>query len=59
MSEPKTPAEGAPPAEAVKKHVDQTGQEKNLGAGDQEPDPATAADPPSDIGAGDKKREQT
>ena len=59
MSEPRTPAEGAPPAETVKEHVKQTGEDKNLGAGDEEPDPATADAPPSDIGAGDEKRTQT
>lgn len=59
MSEPRTSAEGAPPAETVKEHVKQTGEDKNLGAGDEEPDPATADAPPSDIGAGDEKRTQT
>jgi hypothetical protein len=32
-------------------------EQTNLGAGDQEPDPATAENPPSDIKAGDQKRE--
>jgi hypothetical protein len=59
MSEPHTPAGGAPGADAVKEHVKQTGQEKNLGAGNIEPDPATDESPPSDIGAGDKKRDKS
>ena len=29
----------------------------NLGAGNEEPDPATAQNPPKDVKAGDKKRE--
>lgn len=57
MSEPHTPPEGAPPADAVKEHVKQTHEETNLGAGDEEPDPATAEDPPSQTSAGDKKRD--
>ena len=59
MSEPRTPVEGAPPAETVEEHVQETGEEKNLGAGNKESDPATADNPPSDIGAGDEKRKQT
>lgn len=57
MSEPHTPAEGAPSADAVKEHVKQVDKELNLGAGNAESDPATAANPPSDIRAGDKKRD--
>ncbi len=57
MSEPHTPPGGAPSAEAVEEHVKQTGEEKNLGAGNKEPDPATAENPPSDLGAGDEKRD--
>lgn len=59
MSEPHTPPEGAPSADAVKEHVKQVGKEKNLGAGNVEPDPATAENPPSDIRAGDKKRDKS
>ncbi|HEY3896808.1 MAG TPA: hypothetical protein VGL88_15765 [Pseudonocardiaceae bacterium] len=33
-------------------------EEKNLGAGNTEPDPATAANPPNEVKAGDKKREK-
>lgn len=58
MSEPHTPPGGAPPADAVEEHVNQTGEEKNLGAGDEEPDPATAEAPPEETHAGDKKRHQ-
>ncbi len=59
MSEPHTPASGAPSAEEVKEHVKHTGEETNLGAGNKEPDPATAESPPSDTHAGDEKRHQT
>lgn len=58
MSEPHTPAGGAPSADEVKEHVKQVGEEANLGAGNQEPDPATAENPPSEIRSGDKKREK-
>lgn len=57
MSEPHTPAGGAPSADAVKEHVQQVGEETNLGAGNSEPDPATADNPPDQLQAGDKKRE--
>lgn len=50
-------SEDAPSAGAVKEQVDKLQQETNLGAGNQEADPATAENPPSDIKAGDEKRE--
>lgn len=59
MTEPRTPAGGAPPPDAVKEHVKKFGEEANLGAGNKEPDPATAVNPPDDLKAGDKKREAT
>ncbi len=59
MSEPHTPAEGAPPADAVEEHVKQLGKETNLGTANAEPDPATAEDPPSDLRAGDEKRQKS
>jgi hypothetical protein len=59
MSEPRTPAEGAPSAESVKEHVKQADQNLNLGVGNEEPDPATAANPPTEPREGDKKRTQT
>lgn len=34
-------------------------EQTNLGAGNQETDPATAENPPSDIKAGDKVRDKT
>jgi hypothetical protein len=43
----------------VEEHVKQTEEDTDLGAGNKEPDPATADAPPSDIEAGDKKRTQT
>jgi len=49
----------APSAEELKDRVDELGNKSNLGAGDKEPDPATADNPPSDISAGDQKRVQT
>jgi hypothetical protein len=55
MSEPRTPAGGAPPPEAVQEHVKQTGEEKNLGAGNEEPDPVTSENPPNQI-RGETKR---
>ncbi len=58
MSEPHTPPGGAPPADAVQEHVKKFGEEANLGAGNQEPDPATAANPPDELRAGDKKRDK-
>jgi hypothetical protein len=58
MSEPRTPAGGAPPADAVAEHVEQVDKATNLGAGDEEPDPATAENPPNQVGAGDEKREK-
>ncbi len=57
MSEPHTPDTGAPPVDAVKEHVKQTGEQLNSGAGNDEPDPATAESPPDQIRAGDAKRE--
>lgn len=56
MPEPRTPATGAPSAESAKEHVKQTQEEKNLGAGNEEPDPAIAATPPRDLKAGDEKQ---
>jgi hypothetical protein len=56
MSEPHTPETGAPPADEVEEHVAQTGNQADLGAGNKEPDPVTAENPPSDISAGDQKR---
>lgn len=58
MSEPHTPPGGAPSADAVKDHVKKAGEETNLGAGNEEPDPATAENPPAEVKAGDKKREK-
>lgn len=34
-------------------------EQTNLGAGNQEPDPATADNPPEDLQAGDKARDKT
>lgn len=56
MTEPRTPAGGAPPAGTVQDHVKQTGEDKNLGTSNEEPDPATADNPPSDLRKGDEER---
>ncbi|PZS38254.1 MAG: hypothetical protein DLM62_14710 [Pseudonocardiales bacterium] len=46
------------PAEDLKERVDAGGATTDSGAGNVEPDPATAENPPSDLEAGDKKRGQ-
>ena len=38
--------------------MSQVGKGTDSGAGNEEPDPATAANPPADLKAGDKKREK-
>jgi len=58
MSE-KPSSENAPSADELKDRVETLDEQQNLGAGDEEPDPATAENPPSDIRAGDKERHQT
>lgn len=55
MAEDRT---NAPSADELKQRFEKIGTESNLGAGEKEPDPATADSPPSDIKAGDQKREQ-
>ena len=55
MAEDRT---NAPSAEELKQRFEKIGEESNLGAGEQEPDPVTADDPPSDLKAGDQKRVQ-
>lgn len=52
-------SEDAPSAEELKERVGTLGEKTNLGAGDNEPDPATAENPPSDAEHGDQKRHQT
>jgi len=59
MSEHTSSAGAAPSAEELKERVESRSEQQNLGAGEQEPDPATADAPPSDLEAGDKKRTQT
>ncbi len=55
MSQPSS--ETAPPsAEVEQERVSALQEQMNLGAGNQEPDPATAENPPSDLRAGDKAR---
>ena len=55
MSQPSS--ESAPPsAEVEQERLAELHEETNLGAGNQEPDPATASNPPSDIRAGAEAR---
>ena len=56
MSESQPSSGNAPSAEELKDRVDKLGQESNPGVGSEEPDPATAENPPSDVKAGDQKR---
>ncbi|MDQ3762262.1 MAG: hypothetical protein M3460_11415 [Actinomycetota bacterium] len=56
MAEDRT---NAPSADEFKERVDELGEQSNLGAGEKEPDPVTAENPPQDTGAGDEKRVQT
>jgi hypothetical protein len=58
MSEKPSPG-NAPSAEELKDRVDKLGEQANLGTGNEEPDPATAENPPSETGAGAEKRIQT
>jgi hypothetical protein len=58
MSE--SPSSGnAPSADELKDRVETQAEQQNLGVGEEEPDPVTAEDPPSDTKAGDQKREPT
>jgi hypothetical protein len=51
---------GTPPsAEDIKERMEELGTQADLGAGDEEPDPATAESPPGEGGAGAEKRPQT
>jgi hypothetical protein len=52
-------AENAPSADELKERVGKRDEQANLGAGNEEPDPATAETPPGDVRAGGKKRMQT
>jgi hypothetical protein len=55
MAEDRT---NAPSAEELKQRFEKIGEESNLGAGENESDPATADAPPADLQAGDQKRPQ-
>jgi hypothetical protein len=48
-----------PSAEELKERVTKMGEEANLGAGEEEPDPATAETPPKERAEGDQSRTQT
>ncbi|MBV8541821.1 MAG: hypothetical protein JO364_15190 [Pseudonocardiales bacterium] len=56
MAEDRT---NAPSAEELKDRIEKIGEESNLGAGEEEPDPATAETPPAEPKAGEEKRVQT
>jgi hypothetical protein len=45
-----------PSADELKDRVDEMGEQANLGAGDEEADPATAQNPPEERREGDAKR---
>jgi len=59
MSENVSSSGNAPSAEELKERVDELGKKENLGAGNVEPDPVSAENPPRDVSAGDEKRVQT
>lgn len=59
MSENQPSSGNAPSSEELKQRIDTMDARTDSGTGNQESDPATAADPPGDTGAGDKKRKQT
>jgi hypothetical protein len=59
MTENQPSTGNAPSADELKERVDTMGAHTDSGAGNEEPDPATAANPPSDTEAGDQKRTQT
>ena len=58
MSE-KPSSGGSPSADELKARLGQLDEQADLGAGNKEPDPATAENPPGEVGAGAKKRTQT
>jgi hypothetical protein len=51
-------AEEDPSAEVLQERVDELHEKTNLGAGNEEPDPATADNPPRESGQGDRERDQ-
>jgi hypothetical protein len=52
-------AEETPSAEVLQERVDELHRKTNLGDGNEEPDPATAQNPPRESQQGNKDREQT
>lgn len=48
--------EETPSAETLRERVNKLHDEQNLGAGNNEPDPATAQNPPRDRQKGDQER---
>lgn len=56
MTEDQPSSGNAPSAGEFKDRVDTIGDQTDLGSSNQEPDPATAENPPSEIDAGDDKR---
>ncbi len=51
--------EETPSAEVLQNRVDELDRKTNLGEGNEEPDPATAENPPRESGHGNREREQT
>jgi len=57
MASQESSAGEAPSADTLKERMDKLGAESNLGAGQDEPDPATAENPPRDTQQGDRERD--
>lgn len=47
-----------PSADEIKRRMEQLGEEEDRGAGNEDPDPATAENPPTDRSEGDRTRDQ-
>lgn len=59
MPDNRPSAEETPSAEVLQDRVDELHRKTNLGAGNEEPDPATAENPPRESRQGDRERKQT
>lgn len=47
-----------PSADEIKKRMEDLGEQENQGAGNEDPDPATAENPPTDRSEGENVRDQ-
>lgn len=59
MPDNRPSVEETPSAEVLQERVDELHRKTNLGAGNEEPDPATAENPPRESRQGDRERKQT